>query len=139
MKGDPTAQHPQWVPFLLPTLRLLPLWLLWDFEGAVLGDHKCCRCVFTCCKVLERDSLLSKNSEDIITQKSEQVLLQLSCLPSACTAEGEVAGGEPYMGPLEKQRDISGVMTHISSMQKCSVLADGVNQSVNESPCRTRH
>lgn len=103
MKGDPSAQYSgQWVPFLLPTLRLLPLWLLWDFEGAILGDHKCCGYVFACCKILERDSLLSKNSEDIITQKSEQVFLQLSCLPSACTAEGEVAGGEPYIGSVEK-------------------------------------
>lgn len=55
-----------------------------------------------CCKVLEHVSLLSKNSVDIVTWKSEQVFLQLSCLPSACTAEGEVAGGEPYIGALEK-------------------------------------
>lgn len=53
-------------------------------------------------RILEHDSLLSKNSVDIITQKSEQVFLQLPCLPSACTAEGEVAGGEPYIGSLEK-------------------------------------
>lgn len=66
--------------------------------------HCKCRIRYSspCCMVLERDSQLSKNSEEIITWKSEPVFLQLSQLPSACAAEGEVAGGEPYIGALEK-------------------------------------
>lgn len=68
----------------------------------MVGRHECRRYIFTCCKVLECDALLSKNSVDIITWKSEQVFLQLSCLPSAYTAEGEVADCEPYIGSLEK-------------------------------------